>query len=105
MAETLNNRRRAYADKSHHDVKELHTASAREINHEKEHFVAVCFTERSNKERYKKLLDNLKSSCNRGRDEYPQTLIDALDLLVRESEEYDTARRYNPILFCGGREG
>ena len=46
--------------------------------------------------RYKKLLDDLKSSANRGRDEYPITLTKAFDLLVRESGEYDTVRGFNP---------
>eukprot|EP00555_Chaetoceros_dichaeta_P015393 CAMPEP_0198275326 /NCGR_PEP_ID=MMETSP1447-20131203/64102_1 /TAXON_ID=420782 /ORGANISM="Chaetoceros dichaeta, Strain CCMP1751" /LENGTH=154 /DNA_ID=CAMNT_0043970089 /DNA_START=87 /DNA_END=552 /DNA_ORIENTATION=+ len=34
--------------------------------------------------RYKKLLEDLRSSANRGRDEYPTTLTGAFDLLVRE---------------------
>ena len=51
------------------------------------------FSERS---RYKKLLDDLKSSANRGRDEYPITLTEAFDLLARESGEYATVRSFNP---------
>ena len=48
--------------------------------------------------------DDLKSSENRGQDEYPVTLIDTFNLLVRESGEYDTVRNYNPR-FRGTRGG
>ena len=49
---------------------------------EKEHFLAVAFILRSDENRYKKLLDDLKSSANRGRNEYPTDLTAAFDLLV-----------------------
>jgi len=63
---------------------------------EKEHFEAVAFILRSDENRYKKLLDDLKSSSNRGREEYPTNLTPAFDLLVRESGEYDSVRpRFN----------
>ena len=55
--------------------------------------------------RYKNLLEDLKSSVNCGRDEYPTTLASAFDLLVRESG--DTVQGSNPIFCpcrpCGGR--
>ena len=59
--------------------------------------MAVCYILRSDTDRYGKLLEDLKSSANRGRDEYPVTLTDAFDLLVRESGEFDTKsyRRFN----------
>ena len=63
-----------------------------ERNTAKDKLMAVCFILRSNEGRYKKLLEDLKSSANRGRDEYPETFTSAFDLLVRESGEYDTAR-------------
>ena len=75
--------------------KDVHVATQDERKEEKEHFMAICFIVRSDEGRYKKLLDDLKSSANRGRDEYPTTLTNAFDLLVRESGEYDTVRR-NP---------
>ena len=37
----------------------------------------------------------MKSAANRGRDEYPVTLTEAFDLLVRESGEYDSVSIYN----------
>ena len=70
--------------------KEIKVASEAEISAEKEKCMAVCYILRSNADRYSKLLEDLKSSTNRGRDEYPVTLTDAFDLLVRESDEYDT---------------
>ena len=81
--------------------KTIHVASTDEIEAEKEHFLAVCFIVRSDEGRYKSLLDDLKSSANRGQDEYPITLISAFDLLVRESGEYNTVRKYNPRNFRG----
>jgi len=74
--------------------KDLGVATADEVKDEKEYFLAMCFILRSDKGRYKKLLEDLKSSANRGRDEYPKTLTDAFDLLVRESGEYDTTNAY-----------
>ena len=86
--------------------KTIDAATADEINDEKEHFLAICFILRSDETRYKKLLDDLKSSANRGRDEYPRTLTEAFDLLVRESGEYDTVRRYRrPTRGRGHRSG
>ena len=70
--------------------KTIHAASNDEIKDERDHFMAVCFIIRSDEGRYKKLLDDLKCSANRGRDEYPVALNDTFDLLVRESGEYDT---------------
>ena len=86
--------------------KELSAASKEEINAEKERFMAVCYMLKSDDGRYKRLNDDLKSSANRGRDEYPQTLTDAFNLLVRESGEYDTVRANVPrYRRAGGRGG
>ena len=49
-----------------------------------------------------KLLDDLRSLANRGRDDYPITLSDAFNLLVRESGEYDSVRKPNPRFRGGG---
>jgi len=76
-------------------VDDLSSATKRK-DAKRERFMAECFILRcdglSEHSRYKKLLKDLKSSANRGRDEYPTTLTDAFDLLVRESGEYDTVR-------------
>ena len=57
---------------------------------------------------YRKILNGSKSSATRGRDEYPDMLIDAFKLLVRESGEYDTVCNCNlryarTYICCGGR--
>ena len=52
--------------------------------------MAVCFILRSDDVRYKKLNNDLKSSANQGRGEYPKTLTDSFDLIANEYGEYDT---------------
>ena len=88
---------------------DLSSATREEINEEKQKFMVACFILRSDDARYKKILDDLKSSANRGRDEYPTTLTNAFDLLVRESGEYDTTRgtspRFRPRRPRGGPRG
>ena len=82
----------------------LNTAAVQQLREEKEKSMAIYFILRSNPERYKVLLQDLKRSANLGRDEYPKTLTEAFDLLVRESGKYDTVQtvsnRYRPR---GGR--
>ena len=68
-------------------------ATKQHIIAERERFMAVNFILRSDNNRFKKLNDDLKSSANRGRDEYHVTLTDAFNLLVRESGEYDFVRK------------
>ena len=54
---------------------------------------------------YKKLLDNLKSSANRDRDEYPWMSIDTFNLFVRECGQYDTVKPHNPRANNRGGDG
>ena len=87
---------------------DLNKATDTEINIERERFMGMCFILRSHVGTYKKLLDDLKRSANLGRDEYPETLTEDFNLLVRESGEYDAVRRpFNPRygLGRGGRGG
>ena len=85
---------------------ELSAASSTQLSTEKEKCMAICFILKSDKERYKDLLQDLKRSANLGRDEYPETLTEAFDLLVRESDEYDTVRPMsNRYRGRGGRGG
>ena len=67
--------------------------------------MSVCYVLRNDADRYSKLLEDLKSSANCGRDEYPTTLTDAFDLLVRKSGEYDTTQSYQRYSGLGGRGG
>ena len=69
--------------------KDIKTATDKEAQKEKQYFKTICFILREDEGRYKTLLDDLKSSANCGRNEYPTTLILAFDLLVREPDEYD----------------
>ena len=85
--------------------KTIAAANNAEINAEKEKFMAVCFILRSDESRYKSLLDGLKRSANLGRDEYPATLTEAFDLLVRESGEYDSVRQSGNRYRGGGGRG
>ena len=75
---------------------ELSSATKEKINEEKEKFMAAHVVLRSDDARYRTLLDDLKSSANRERDECPTTLTNDYDLLVRESGEQDTARGFPP---------
>ena len=70
--------------------KELKNATNDKINEGRDRFAAICFILRRDESTYRKILEGLKSSANIGRDEYPQTLTDAFDLLVRESGHYDS---------------
>ena len=100
-AETLNlaGGEHIFVSKEMLKVDDLSSTSKKEKNEEKDRFMAACFILRCDgfgeRSRYKNLLEDLKSSANRGRDEYPTTLTAAFDLLVRESGEYDTVRGFN----------
>ena len=85
--------------------KDLNKATEAEINIEREKFMGMCFILHSHEGTYKKLLDDLKRSANLGRDEYPETLTEAFNLLVRESGEYDAVRRPFNSRYGRGRGG
>ena len=52
------------------------------------------------------MLENLKNSAYRGRDEYPETLTSAYEILVRESGEFNTSKpREQNFQRCRGRGG
>lgn len=70
--------------------REIANATGAEINDENEKIMATCFSLRSDPKRYRTLLEDLKRSANLGRDEYPETLTEAFNVVVRESGEYDT---------------
>ena len=55
----------------------IDVASNTQLREEKEKFMAICFVLRSDPERYKVLLQDLKRSANLERDEYPKTLTEA----------------------------
>ena len=57
----------------------------KEILVEEDKFKAMCFLTRADDVRFKNLLKQLKDGSFLGRDEYPTTVTDAYDLLVRTS--------------------
>jgi len=83
--------------------KTLTVANTKEVTEELEHFKAMCFILRADDSHYKKLLDDLKNSAYRGRDEYPKTLIAAYDFLVRESGAFDSNNSRQRSFHQGGR--
>jgi hypothetical protein len=53
----------------------------------KEEFLAMCFFIRADERRYGDLHEDLKKGVFRGRDEYPKTISDAYQLLLRTSRQ------------------
>ena len=76
----------------------LGSLTEKDIYAEKDHFKAVCFILRSDETKYNSFLDSLRSSANRGRDEYPKTLTSPFGLLVRELGEYNGTNAQRPHL-------
>ena len=58
-----------------------------EINAEKERFKAMCFILRTDEFRYSELLEELRKGVYRGRDEYPTTVPNTYELLLRTSQQ------------------
>lgn len=85
---------------------ELDKVTNIQIREEKETFIAICLILRSDVDRYKRLLEDLKRSVNLGRDKYPESLTEAFDLLVRESGKYNTVLPSGSNIYHGrGRRG
>ena len=64
-----------------------------EIEAEKERFKAVCFILRADETRYGNLLEELRKGVYRNRDEYPNTVSDAYELLLRTSQQIGYIQR------------
>ena len=69
---------------------EIMFASDQEVKDEAENFKAICFIIRADETKFKKYLDDLKSSAYLGKEEYPKTLAATYNLLVREYGVYNT---------------
>ena len=65
----------------------LADATVEEIKKEKQKFKSMCFLQRADMNRYGELIEDLKKSGHRGRDEYPETIAGAYELLVRTSKQ------------------
>ena len=64
-----------------------------EIDAEKEIFKAICFILRADETRYGDLLEELWKGVYRGRDEYPNTVSDAYELLLWTSQQIGYSQR------------
>ena len=67
--------------------KDMVSCTPMEINTEKERLKAMYFISRANKIRYGDLLEELRKGVYRGWDEYPTTVPDAYELLLRTSQQ------------------
>ena len=65
--------------------KKVAEATENELAEQKDKMKALFFVLRTDENRYKDLLNDLKSSAYRGRDEYSTTVTAVFNLLVRES--------------------
>ena len=71
--------------------KDMISCTPIEINTEKERFKDICFILRADEICYGDILEELRKGVYRGRDEYPTTVSDACELLLRTSQQI----RYN----------
>ena len=67
--------------------KDMVSCTPVEINTEKERFKAICFILRADEIRYDDILEELRKGVYSGRDEYPTTVPDAYELLLRASQK------------------
>ena len=65
----------------------IDAATREAIAIQKEEFLAMCFFIRADERRYGDLQEDLKKGVFRGRDEYPKTVSDAYQLLLRTSRQ------------------
>ena len=65
--------------------KKVAESTENELAEQKDKMTALFFVLRTDENRYKDLLNDLKSSAYRGRDEYSTTVTAVFNLLVRES--------------------
>ena len=67
--------------------KDMVSCTKMEINTEKERFKAKCFILRADEIRYGDHSEDLRKEVYRGRDEYPTTVPDVYELLLRKSQQ------------------
>jgi len=66
--------------------KAIHRADPDQVEKEAKRFKAMCFLLRANESRYKDFLEEVKKGAPKGQDEYPMTVADAYQLLLRTSK-------------------
>ena len=82
---------------------DLDNPTKEEIAAEEQKFLAMHTVKRSDPVRFGKLLESLQDGTNKGRDEYPKTNSEALDLLLRDSGATNTISRSSRGNHRGGR--
>ena len=82
---------------------DLDNPTKEEIAAEEQKFLAMHTVKRSDPVRFGKLLESLQDGTNKGRDEYPKTNSEALDLLLRDSGATNTISRSGRGNHRGGR--
>ena len=90
------------------DAADLDNITELERDVEKAKFNAIIFLNWSNTAQYEDLNIELKNSKNLGKDEYPASAADAMDIIVHRSKAFNTSligsRRSNRyVTRCGGR--
>jgi len=60
-------------------------ATPDEIAKAKEAFLAICFIQQADENRYGELQEDLRKGIIKGQDEYLQTVADAYELLLKTS--------------------
>jgi len=76
--------------------KTIHEADQDEVEKEAERLKAMCFLFKADESRYRNLLEELKKIVYKGQDEYPTTIADAYQLLLRTSKliKYKKSQRF-----------
>ena len=73
----------------HEELSDVAGVTYADRNKARDKFLAVCFWKRSYLKRYCRLLEQLQESAYLGRDEYPQTMVDVYDTLIRFSGQFN----------------
>ena len=68
-------------------------------------FLATCFLASSNNAKYGKLKESLKESENLGVDEYPKTISDVFELLMKTSGELESRKESKNTFLRKNRRG
>ena len=86
---------------------DVSSARTEDKTKQKEKFLAMCFFMHADERRYGELHEELKKGVFRGRDEYPVTVSDAYEFLIRTSRQigYQRNHRMGGNRFRGGRTG
>ena len=74
----------------HVELSDVEVSKNNDSNQSREKFLAIRFLKRAELKRYRRLLEQLQESMYLGRDEYPQTMMDVYDTLIRFSGKFNS---------------